>query len=67
MLGQAAAHQARADTDRELVRGRQLLALVLATLLAMAAALYVSPVGDAYSELLTDAWASAWFWVESLL
>jgi hypothetical protein len=40
---------------------------VLATLLAMAAALYVSPVGDAYSELLTDAWASAWFWVESLL
>ena len=34
-----------------------LLALVLATLLAMAAALYVSPVGDAYSELLADAWA----------
>ena len=44
-----------------------LLALVLATLLAMAAALYISPVGDAYSELITDAWASAWFWVESLL
>ena len=44
-----------------------LLALVLAALLAMAAALSVSPVGDAYRELLTDAWASAWFWVGSLL
>ena len=44
-----------------------LLALVLAALLAMAAALSVSPVGGAYRELLTDAWASTWFWVESLL
>ncbi len=43
-----------------------LLALVLATLLAMAAALYISPVGDAYGELLTDAWASSWFWLRSL-
>jgi uncharacterized membrane-anchored protein len=44
-----------------------LLALVLATLLAMAAAVQVSPVGGASSELLTDAWASTWSWVESLL
>jgi uncharacterized membrane-anchored protein len=44
-----------------------LLALVLATLLAMAAALSVSPVADAYPELLADAWASSWSWVWSLL
>ncbi len=44
-----------------------LLALVLAALLAMAAALSVSPVGDAYHELLTDAWASTWSWLRALL
>ena len=48
-----------------------LLALVLAALLAMTAALHASPVGDASSRLLTDAWASAWVsawvWAESLL
>ena len=44
-----------------------LLALVLATLIAMAAALYVTAVGDAYRELLGDAWASFWFWAGDLL
>jgi uncharacterized membrane-anchored protein len=44
-----------------------LLALVLATLLAMTAALSVSPVGGVDSELVADAWASTRSWVESLL
>ena len=44
-----------------------LLALVLATLLAMTAALHVSSVGDAYGGMLADAWAATWVWVDSLL
>ena len=44
-----------------------LLALVLSALLAMTAALYVTSVGDAYQEILADAWASLWFWVSDLL
>ena len=44
-----------------------LVSLVLATLVAMAAALYVSSAGQAYAGLLADAWASFWFWVDGLL
>ena len=44
-----------------------LLALVLATFIAMAAALYITAVGDAYQEILADAWASFRFWASDLL
>ena len=37
-----------------------LLALVLSTLLAMAAALYVTSVADAYQDVLAEVWASVW-------
>ena len=51
---------------RSRISGWSLLALVLATLIAMAAALYVTSVGDAYRELLADALASFWFWFGDL-
>ncbi len=43
-----------------------LVALVLSTLVAMAAALYVSAAGQAYGDLLQDAWSSFWFWLNGL-
>ncbi len=48
---------------RQRISGWSLLCLVLAALMAMAAALSVSPVGDVVPELVADAWSS----VESLL
>jgi uncharacterized membrane-anchored protein len=44
-----------------------LLALVLSALLAMSAALSITSVGDAYQEILADAWASSWSWASDLL
>ena len=43
-----------------------LVALVLATLVAMAAAVYVSSVGRAYGDLITDALLDLQFWVTEL-
>ncbi len=50
---------------RSRISSWSLLALVLATLVAMAAALYITSVGDAYRELLGDAVASFRFWLDS--
>ena len=44
-----------------------LVALVLATLLAMTAAVFVSSAGQAYGDVLADQWASFVFWLRSLL
>jgi uncharacterized membrane-anchored protein len=44
----------------------QLLLLVLATLVAMAAAIGVSPAGAAYGDLLEDQVRDLWFWVTGL-
>ena len=44
----------------------QLLLLVLATLVAMAAAVAVSPAGDAYGELIEDQVRDVWFWFTEL-
>jgi len=43
-----------------------LMLLVLATVLAMAAAVYVSAAGQAYGELLADWWADVRFWFQGL-
>jgi uncharacterized membrane-anchored protein len=43
-----------------------LVLLVLATLAAMAAALYVSAAGQAYGDLVADAWADFRFWLSGL-
>jgi uncharacterized membrane-anchored protein len=43
-----------------------LVLLVLATLAAMAAALYVSAAGHAYGDLIADAWADFRFWFDGL-
>jgi uncharacterized membrane-anchored protein len=51
---------------RSRISNWSLLALVLATLVTMAAALYLTSVGEAYGYLLADAWASFWFWVSNL-
>lgn len=40
-----------------------LVALVLATLIAMAAAVFVSSAGQAYGDLVADAWADFTFWL----
>ena len=48
---------------RHPVSAWSLVALVLAALLAMAALVYGTAVGDAYRELFTD--AVAWFWSEA--
>ena len=42
------------------------MSLVLATLIAMAAAVFVSSAGQAYGELLADAWASFVFWLRGV-
>ena len=51
---------------RQRISNWSLLLLVLATLIAMAAAVFVSSAGQAYGDLLQDAWASFVFWVEGL-
>jgi len=51
---------------RSRISNWSLVALVLATVVAMAAALYVTAVGEAYGYLLADAWASFWFWADTL-
>ena len=51
---------------RSRISAWSLLALVLATLVTMAAALYLTSVGEAYGYLLADAWASFWFWASNL-
>jgi uncharacterized membrane-anchored protein len=43
-----------------------LLLLVLATLVAMAAAVYVSSAGQAYGDILADWWAGIRFWLTGL-
>jgi uncharacterized membrane-anchored protein len=43
-----------------------LLLLVLATIAAMAAAVYVSTAGQAYGELVADWWADVRFWFQGL-
>jgi uncharacterized membrane-anchored protein len=43
-----------------------LIMLVLATVAAMAAALYVSVAGQAYGDLVADAWADFRFWLSGL-
>ena len=52
---------------RSRISSWSLLALVLATLVAMTAALHITAVGDAYGEILADAWASFWSWARALL
>ena len=44
-----------------------LVALVLATLIAMAAAVFISSAGQAYGDLMADAWADFLFWVRELV
>lgn len=43
-----------------------LLVLVLATLAAMAAAVYVSSAGQAYGDIVADVWADFRFWLTGL-
>ena len=52
---------------RSRISGWSLLVLVLATLIAMLAAVYVSAAGQAYGDLLADAWASFEGWLSGLL
>ncbi|MEX2290848.1 MAG: putative cytokinetic ring protein SteA [Mycobacteriales bacterium] len=51
---------------RQRISGWSLVLLVLATLVAMAAAVSVSAAGQAYGSLLTDVWASFVFWIQGL-
>ena len=44
-----------------------LVALVLATLIAMAAAVFISSAGQAYGDLVADAWADFSFWLRGPL
>ena len=43
-----------------------LVALVLATLIAMAAAVFISSAGQAYGDLVADSWADFTFWLRGL-
>ena len=52
---------------RSRISSWSLVALVLATLVTMAAAVYVSSVGQAYGDLVADALASFVFWLRGLL
>ena len=52
---------------RHRISSWSLVLLVLSTLVAMAAAVYVSSAGQAYGELIADSWASFVFWVRGLL
>ena len=51
---------------RQRISNWSLLLLVLASLIAMAAAVFVSSAGQAYGDLLADAWESLVFWVGGL-
>ncbi|MCW2714068.1 MAG: thiamine pyrophosphokinae, catalytic region [Frankiales bacterium] len=51
---------------RSRISSWSLVALVLATLVTMAAAIYVSSVGQAYGDLVADAFASFLFWLREL-
>jgi uncharacterized membrane-anchored protein len=52
---------------RSRISSWSLVALVLATLVTMAAAVYVSSVGQAYGDLIVDVWADLVFWVQGLI
>jgi uncharacterized membrane-anchored protein len=51
---------------RSRISSWSLVALVLATLVTMAAAVYASSAAQAYGDLLADAWASFRFWFRGL-
>ena len=51
---------------RSRISSLSLVLLVLATVVAMAAALYVSTAGQAYSTLLRDQWHDFLFWLSQL-
>lgn len=51
---------------RQRISTWSLVWLVLATLIAMAAAVFVSSAGQAYGDLLADEWASFVFWFRGL-
>jgi uncharacterized membrane-anchored protein len=52
---------------RQRISTWSLVWLVLATLVAMAAAVYVSAAGQAYGDLFADAWNDFLFWFQGLL
>jgi uncharacterized membrane-anchored protein len=52
---------------RQRISTWSLVLLVLSTLIAMAAAVVVSSAGQAYGDLLADAWGDLVFWVRGLL
>jgi uncharacterized membrane-anchored protein len=52
---------------RQRISTWSLVWLVLATLVAMAAAVYVSAAGQAYGDLLSDVWNDFLFWFQGLL
>ncbi|MBW3647914.1 MAG: hypothetical protein KY440_09085, partial [Actinobacteria bacterium] len=51
---------------RSRISSWSLVLLVLATLVTMAAAIYVSSAAQAYGDLLSDAWSSFYFWITGL-
>jgi uncharacterized membrane-anchored protein len=51
---------------RRQISAWSLVLLVLATLVAMAAALYVSTAGQAYGDIFADLWNSFQFWLTNL-
>ncbi len=51
---------------RSRISSWSLVLLVLATLVTMAAAIYVSSAAQAYGDLLSDAWSSFYFWFTGL-
>ena len=51
---------------RSRISSWSLVLLVLATLVTMAAAIYVSSAAQAYGDLLGDAWSSFYFWFTGL-
>jgi uncharacterized membrane-anchored protein len=58
--------RAASRLHRSRISAWSLVALVLATVLVMAAALYGTSVGAVYRELLADVLASFWFWAGDL-
>ena len=51
---------------RQRISAWSLVLLVLATLIAMAAAVFVSSAGQAYGDLAIDAWDSFFFWMRGV-
>ena len=51
---------------RSRISNWSLVSLVLATLVTMMAAIYVSSAAQAYGDLIADAWSSFWFWSSNL-